>query len=733
MSLLQPDNSDGTPNGSAMFAYCLCIDGLYHRELTPAEQYAALAGAEIIGKRIDPDTYEPDYVILGDGTTAVVCLAGTTNDPQWIGHAGSAFIPVPDYKLINGGTVASFEYGTRIREPEIFAFLAPYFDKEIVFVGHSYGGAAANILAAHLAVKIVKGTQKVLTFGEPKSYTRSTTVPTPAYKARIVNAITPGTVHGLAQDLRDPITLMPPGQIEFIGFGYYGLLVKLIGGLGFVHSGDEWFMTPTKVTGPFSYPLAFNVPFYELAQLIELLNKVTFLHFMDTAYLGNALRAWQRSGTNPELQALLPTASRYLDQPALLPSITGPTIPAAAINESAGLPSGTITEANRTTIATVVVSASVEITPTFSGESSMGFKITLLLAQDNEGTTQSFYTVGPNSPNGQPWNYQSAFQAGVNMIPLRTALSQCPDQPKCVNPLTIPYIRVDNQAIARGTEVFNVINPSYSSFIAANPPWTPDLSFWGNSTFNNDAANSCWKGTMNDGAGHEANFYFHGVPLYSEGGTGLAGGIQLPNIGGRTTTPYARWLTNLYSFCNGLRTNMLGFRGVSNIWTPNGANPAGLTPPPLNGTPLPGGIFYNLPGTPLNTYSFIVAQLPPTNLSNSRGTWPFILRSFKNLRVVNGRWPANCFTITAANIPSGASQPSVGDYCVNVLTPFTNYLPWDGRGYLCPATYGVYQPAPCPPLIPGTGPTGISDIILTAKKTGRPPELQRGRSRNRAR
>jgi hypothetical protein len=245
------------------------------------------------------------------------------------------------------------------------------------------------------------------------------------------------------------------------------------------------------------------------------------------------------------------------------------------------------------------------------------------------------------------------------------------------------------------------------------------------------------KVTYNDGAGHEANDYFHGLPLaaWAAQNSPTAGPQITANGGGRAAGVTGNYQQSLFNFVNTLRLQGLGFRAITNAWSPN----MNVISPAVSGVPT--SIYYALPGTPPQSYTFIIGnataatltQTNPVAIPSSKGRYRMILRGFQApFNALNGRFPAVLFQIAAGNIPSGASQPVAGQWAINVLARFPNYLPWNNTGYLCPEAWSYYSPAPCPPT-PNTGLVGASALLITSKKTGRPFDLQRGRQRNRVR
>lgn len=751
MAIIPLKNADGSPNVAAMFAASAIISGLYHQTTAQAQAYGQDVAATVLGSRINPATYEPDYVVLGDGDSALVVFAGTTNAPQWLGHAGSALVPVAD-EVSGGETLASFYYGLRIREPEIMALLAPYRGRTIWITGHSYGGAAANILARHLRTGDAGAYIGVLTFGEPKSYVASVAPDYYNWKARIVAV--DHSEGGISRDVgaRDPVTMMPPAQLEFCFGGIWAAVAKAVTGLSYTHKGDEWLLPETgKLHGPFSYsPLAY-IPFVELVATIGQVVGHVYLHFQDTSYLPKTRAAFFAAGPPAILQNLANSILPFIASPAQFPEVTGPPIPNDTINAGWGLPPSTVNGANRTEWATVSGSATVEKTVEVSTMPATYiqpvFKGTYHFSQDNEGTSESYYYTG--NPTG--FGYSSMLALMKTLWPYRSQLSMSSDNVNCGNPLNLLAITVENELTFRDAVTTSAAALKGQSFISVNGPvnsGTELTAAFGNNTYSNDNADAAWKAQFLDGNGHEAQQYFHGVPLYSQYTT--VGGISVnvvnnqpttiqTNQGQRLTQPNSAYVKAMQNFCNQLVALGLGFRYTWHIWEPQGIKtpdyPTGAPGTPGNSTPT--GVYYNLPGYPVNCYTFTMPQstlgtsLVPFVEINTKGRYRVIVRGCVALRPINGRWPAIGWT--SQGPPSGFTGPfpAAGQNCLTVIHRAADYA-WDGQGDVCPEAWSAMIPLPAVPPAGSVNPPGVANIILTSKKTGRPFDLQRGRSRNRA-
>jgi len=294
-------------------------------------------------------------------------------------------------------------------------------------------------------------------------------------------------------------------------------------------------------------------------------------------------------------------------------------------------------------------------------------------------------------------------------------------------------IRVENEQLNRDGQVNSAITSNGSSFTTLCGGVSPSgKSAFGNNSWNNDDADAAWKVGFTDGQGHNAIQYFHGVPYYSfaaKFGPPVISGVgnQYPQAlqGQRLTRPYAAWLSQLRQFNDALIAQNLGFRYSTTQWTPAGMG-AGSTG---NGTPLnviynynvPAGSGYSAQLTLPGTYTIQVAQLPSVSQLMNNGRFQVNCRGFKSLAVLNGRHPA---------IPFTGVGPNAGLFFVNVVKKAAQYA-WDQQGYVTPIVWNTFAPAPSVPANSSQLPPGFGNVILTSKKTGRPFDLQRVRSRNR--
>jgi len=228
LSFLPQKLEDGSPNPLAAWVNAMLGSCLYENRQDIAQIYADAAGAEIKAWVRNPTTYEPDYLILISGKDALVIFAGTTNAPQWLGHAASAIVPAVDL-VIDEYVLASFYYGLLRVELAIRQVLATADVDSVKLSGDSYGGSAAFIFARHVRVR--QGPNfpiDLMTFGEPKSFGGARPGNQPDSHNRFVAVQflpDPGVGHVWPED---PIPLTPPNNLELIGFAWPYKIAKLL-------------------------------------------------------------------------------------------------------------------------------------------------------------------------------------------------------------------------------------------------------------------------------------------------------------------------------------------------------------------------------------------------------------------------------------------------------------------------------------------------------------------------
>jgi hypothetical protein len=738
MGFLPFIKSDGTASEAAMFVNTVLLQGLYNSDQSPFDSYAAAVGGEVKAFNSNVSSYNPDYGAIAVGNQLLIVIAGTTNIPQWAYHTASAFFPAFD-PVTNDLVVGSFWAGEQLIEDALNQLCQPFLNNGVILIaGHSYGAAAAYIFATHLVVNNPNLPVFLMTFGEPYTYGQVGRLPSPAAHLKIVACLTDDFIPSDPVGI-DPVTLSPPGILQFFKFAQNIPIFASLLGLKWKASGTRQILTANRLYPPYTSFDPASVPFVAEGQLVINLPYVNE-HFVNPSYESKALNAYQRGPAIPQIQPLINIALQNLLSPTNLPTNLAPPVPATTINAGWGLPANTITEANRTDFSTVSLAGQIS----FPGDVGMPlspyvqptFKGTLFFDQDGGGSTESFFAAPPNtisptpSPSqagAAPSNYSAMQTAMQQAAQSRLRLSQTQDNPLCNNPLKLVAIRVENELVNRDSLLVpnpGIFGPGYTTGASI------DLGAIANE---NDAINAAYKCNFVDGNGHTAPYYFHGVPIFSQNQPG--GSQTVPPLGFEERLPAVRstWIQYMWSLCNTLIQVGLGFRFQWICWTPGGLGQSGY-PGTGNGTPL--GVYYNFPGKPTNTYTFQmpvngappVGQPPAALCQNPLGKFRIIVRSMKQLKVVNGRWPAFGFMW-----PGGANLPPAG-YYVNVLRKGANYLAdntgaYDGYGYLSPEVWSVTQPAPSPPWVTTAAP-GIQGPLYTTKRVGRPFDLERGRRRN---
>lgn len=405
--------------------------------------------------------------------------------------------------------------------------------------------------------------------------------------------------------------------------------------------------------------------------------------------------------TSQQVSSLLPIAYAYTGMPFVPGDNLGPPVPSAVLNASFSMPVNTVTDANRVEFATISASAA----PNYPRSESIGgilmpvptYKGTFFFDQSGGGSSQSFYAV--EGAPGAPSTFASMLAAMKQLATARSRLSQTQVNVFTSNPLVFAAIRIDDvRTLRKGDTQPNPDLSLETYYQYFNEP---------NVGNENDQPDACYKAIFSDELGNSAQMYFHGVPIASQV---REVGRQMeprPRFEARLVRPDPEWLVNLNIFTNQLRSLGLGMRFTTTQWTPNGLPLVPAGPSTGNGTPI--AITYGMAFTDPHSYSF---QITP-GAYQPIGKMRIILRGFKNLKVLNGRHPAVGFI-------------SGGNYWINVLRRAPDYTPWDGFGYLSPEVFNTFQPSPAPPVSQANF-SGVSGVLYTSKKVGRPFGQARGR------
>lgn len=669
MGLLPFANSDATPNESAAFVNAVLIAGLYHQDQAPFSQYASFVQGTVGAFASDPDTFEPDYGVITAGGEALVVFGGTTNNAQTVQHCASSFFPAQDSAVplaLSGRpfAVGSFLMGTKIVEPIIEAAISSIGTGIVRISGHSYGAAASLIFGRHLSNAVARPTRvELITFGEPMSYDGRPAVSEPDFHARFV-AVPEGQIQFEQNMHVDPVSIMPTGSLEIFQLAKVVKFARGLFALSWAPYGDCYKInsTASKFVEPLPFGLAV-IPYRGAADIVFNAQYLP-LHYMDPSYLPKVTALWQRSGKNPELSFLLPFVSKYTGQPFQPSTVLGPSVSADVLNQ-AFFPSGEtpITQADRANWE--VISAVGGFFPVSGGTQTMTLmRGSLLCGIMGGGFSETLHSSNTSD------TYVSMQTRLAAIMPARMKLS---------NGVNDPPPKAPNNQMS--VVAFRISDDLKNRDVLAVPVNTP--VGW-NGTDGNLEGQRAVKVVWRDLSFQQiAVSYLHGVPI---------GGTTATLSGNETrTTPMTGTYNNLLqAYCNVIAAQGLGFNTINNN-------------PPNSFGPITAVVYNATSGY----YTITVTNAVP------QGKFRVSLRSFKSLRVLNGRQSAqstgaNSFVVfkQAANHTwdnSGTATPLNG---YNLGVPFSNYIV----------------------VIPSTA----SASLICDKKLGRPFFLQRGRVTRRA-
>lgn len=662
--MLPPFRANGEVNPDAQFGNAFLLAALYHQDQAAAQQYATLVGATLQHFSSDPVTLTPDWCFLRVGNEILIALAGTTNAPEWVGHIGSAFFPAIDTQT-GHFAVNSFLVGEQLVENNIFSLIPPGNAITVRITGHSYGAAAAFILALHLVLRAnAPGIIEVMTFGEPKSQTGVAPLMEPTLHDRIVR-------HS------DPVQYSPPSACMLCGLGPLLSALKLSGNLGWHHFGERW-QSSYGALAPVADPLGFI--FGDLVGVVGGYSLAVTQHPMDIAYLPDAQKWWALHGADASLAALEPTVTSYTNFPFAAPAFLGPPVTPAAQGAAWFPAMPNPIDATNQPFWEVV--SSQAIYHPFSGSSSMSqMKGTFLWHLGTGGFSESLYAVA--SPS---LGYQGMLNLMVSLLPYRTALSIGPDMATCLNPLKIFGIRVEDELVPRDAMIQRNI-PQPVGY--ANTP-IAGQGIWDSNEQQNIAAKIRF---ATQTAGQAAVTYLHGIPLRATSSVGYA----LPQPGELRFAPMSTlWLANLKAYSDQIAALGLGLRYLNSPWDIGG-----------------------LPGPMAKPVTFVYDAVTETYIATmpqaaTNLRMRYVLRGFKNLSFLNGRWPG---------IVAGVNQ-------IRILRKARG-LTWDGTGTVSPEVWAYFTPSPSL-VVPAGNRPGVVYSLITGKKIGRPFDLERGRARARA-
>lgn len=630
MSLYEFSNPDGTPNVGAAYVNALMDCALYHNDKPCADLYAATAGLTLLGWDNDQTSFRPDSVVFRDASNGLVVFSGTTNIPQWVVHVAGSVIPAIDDVTLDS-IMASVRNGMNETMPLIMPLIQPIINSRgtVKIAGHSYGGACAFTLCVWLR-KLQEAITECMTFGEPKCFGGLRRIPEPEIHFRIVSETLPDPIEGIVQI--DPVSQLPPSAVQYMGLGYLIKIAALVFSLKFTPRGTLVRLSETKMAVD-SDTFLWSVPFVSEYLLAFQLDAGTRLHLMDTAYLPMINAAWQRSGLYPELHEFDGFYASYTDTPYVAPTVYGPPLPYAEINQSLELQETPISSANSGDWTNVSSVGVIIGTPADERRSSVMtlMKGSLLCGIMNQGFSESFHSASTSDSYA---SMQTKMQAIANA---RMGLSNgVNDNPPLApnNNMSIVAFRISDELLNR--DVFA-------------PPVTTPFG-WNGSTGNMDGQQAVKVVWRNEAGAQIAVTYLHGIP----------NSAVTANIGNemRTSPMTGTWKTVLTNYCTALRNRNLGFATINN--TPSNALGA-ISAPTYN--------------TVTGYYTFTTENVVP------QGRFRVALRGFKSLRLLNGRQSAvnvglNQFTVfkRAPQIAwdnTGSAVPLSG---YNNFVPFSNYI-----------------------------------------------------------
>lgn len=239
------DNT-GTLQQEAVLEQLAGLCAIYWGYPADAQALLDLCGGGVIDVWFfDPVHPVTDLALVHQGQHYYVWISGTVNPQQWVGNIQGSLYPLefsPDV-LVN-----AFFWNT---SQTILAAAAgrlpvPGPGVRITLVGHSLGGAVAQILALQLQQVYGADAIDVLTFGQPRTFTLGLNGPMkwPHYQRIWIPS--------------DPVARLPPtgeemtilmwataGQLASVPYSWthYGVSTQLQPGAGLVPDpGDGWFL-----------------------------------------------------------------------------------------------------------------------------------------------------------------------------------------------------------------------------------------------------------------------------------------------------------------------------------------------------------------------------------------------------------------------------------------------------------------------------------------------------------
>lgn len=586
--MLPPFRINGAPNPAAMLANSFLIDCLYHQDGDGVQQYANLAGAEVVYFTSDPTTFPPDYLILKNGDEILIALAGTTQRAQLLSHVLSGIWPVVDHET-QQIVMGSFYLGLTEIEQDILNRIGGLASKKIRITGHSYGASVGYMLGLHMNKKPIPPVGiEVMTFGEPKSQGGPGANPPLSSHDRIVV-------------IDDPVQYSPPAVMMLLGAGKLVGTTKLLGNIGWRHDGVAWQLSKKELK-PFVNPVPY---FFQEPAALALFGSVsTSHHYIDETYLPWSYTRWNESGLNPSYIALTPKVEAFTSNAFIPPAILGPPVTPQVENDGwFDTPNGPITQANQPYWQ--FVSAAGNTLP--PGDSSMTvMKGSFLYNFGTGGFSESLYAVA--QPN---LSYSDMTAKMLSILPYRMALSRTESSQGCQNPLKPFGIRVEDEESAKDSLITTIGPPPYPGYILP----VANLNFiFSQNIIQGKACQLKWCGSLPQ---QQAFTYLHGVALAATDNN-LTDAIAVEEL--KYAEMSADYRANLNSYVHQIRAANLGLRFLNSPWDLNGK------PDPAKAFPT--AVVYDAVS---QCYDITMPQAPLKKIAR------YALRGFKSLRPLNGR------------------------------------------------------------------------------------------------
>lgn len=301
------------------------------------------------------------------------------------------------------------------------------------------------------------------------------------------------------------------------------------------------------------------------------------------------------------------------------------------------------------------------------------------------GFSESLYNVV-----GDSITYSQMMQKMKDLLPWRTALSITGNSPGGHNPAVLTgiecsAIRVEDE-LQNKDSLTDLVIDTTPGFPLLPPPANPLFS---QNLNQNVAAKLQWNGASTK---QQAVTFLHGIPIAgADDDINNAAAISTLNDAPMS----AVWLNRLRDYGHAVRLKGVGFRYLNSPWTTTATAPTGI----------PISVTYDAAH---ENYVLEFAQAPIKPRTR------YVLRGFKSLRFLNGRWPGI----------------DIGTNKVRILRKARSDA-WDQEGTAVPEVWNYFQPNETSPEDPNLLP-GVKYFFLTTKKIGRPFGLPRGRQRARA-